>query len=122
MRRTSIAVTSPKRATKFSPGRQRLMFALLTFSSLTSGGAALAGGPVLPTGGHFVGGSGAITQGGNHLTVNQSTQLGIINWQKAYAPKSDTGGSLGGVSSATDVLNSSGFMFFSLPRSRPTSI
>src|SRR6185437_14604720 len=28
-----------------------------------------------------VGGQGAITQGGKHLTVNQSTQLGIINWQ-----------------------------------------
>jgi filamentous hemagglutinin family protein len=90
MRRTSIAVTSPKRATKFSPGRQRLMFALLTFSSLTSGGAALAGGPVLPTGGHFVGGSGAITQGGNHLTVNQSTQLGIINWQSFSIGKGDS--------------------------------
>ena len=80
MRKTSIAVKSPKRATKFSPARQRLLLALLAFSSLTGGGALAAGG-ALPTGGHFVGGSGAITQGGNHLTVNQSSQLGIINWQ-----------------------------------------
>ena len=76
---------SSKRSVRFSAGkvpagRQRLLFALLTFSSLTSG-TALAAGGALPTGGHFVGGAGAITQGGKNLTVNQSTQLGIINWQ-----------------------------------------
>ena len=81
MRETSTAVTVSKRATKASPARQRLLFALLAFSSLTSGGTALAAGGALPTGGHFVGGQGAITQGGNHLTVNQTSQLGIINWQ-----------------------------------------
>src|SRR4051812_22544110 len=85
MRKTSTAGTSSKRSPRSSSGRvpasrQRLLFALLTFSSLTSG-AALAAGGALPTGGHFVGGAGAITQGGNHLTVNQSSQLGIINWQ-----------------------------------------
>ena len=81
MRKTKASVTSSTRAGQFSPGRQRLLLALLAFSSLTSGGSALAAGGALPTGGHFVGGSGAITQGGNHLTVNQTTQLGIINWQ-----------------------------------------
>ncbi|HEX4507575.1 MAG TPA: filamentous hemagglutinin N-terminal domain-containing protein, partial [Alphaproteobacteria bacterium] len=80
MRKTSIAITTSKRATKVSPARQRLLLALLAFSSLTSG-TALAAGGALPTGGHFVGGQGAITQGGNRLTVNQSSQLGIINWQ-----------------------------------------
>jgi len=81
MRKTSIAVNSSKPAARPSLARQRLLLALLAFSSLTSGGTALAAGGALPTGGHFVGGSGAITQGGNHLTVNQSSQLGIINWQ-----------------------------------------
>src|SRR5258708_3335736 len=81
MRKTNSTVTSSKRSTQFSPSRQRLLFALLTFSSLTGGGAALAAGGSLPTGGHFVGGAGAITSNGNHLAVNQSTQTGIINWQ-----------------------------------------
>jgi adenine-specific DNA-methyltransferase len=35
---------------------------------------------------------------------NEENRIGIINWQKAYAPKSDTGGSLGGVSSATEYV------------------
>jgi adenine-specific DNA-methyltransferase len=35
---------------------------------------------------------------------NEENRVGIINWQKAYAPKSDTGGSLGGVSSATEYV------------------
>jgi len=34
----------------------------------------------------------------------EENRIGIINWQKAYAPKSDTGGSLGGVSSATEYV------------------
>jgi filamentous hemagglutinin family protein len=91
MRKTSSTVTSSsKRSTQFSPSRQRLLFALLTFSSLTSGGAALAAGGSLPTGGHFVGGAGAITSSGNSLTVNQSTQIGIINWQSFSIGKGDS--------------------------------
>jgi filamentous hemagglutinin family protein len=80
MRKSSSSVTSATRPGRFSPARQRLLFALLTFSSLTSGGAALAAGS-LPTGGHFVGGAGAITTKGNGLSVNQTTQTGIVNWQ-----------------------------------------
>jgi adenine-specific DNA-methyltransferase len=34
----------------------------------------------------------------------EENRIGIINWQKAYAPKSDTGGMQGGVSSATEYV------------------
>lgn len=34
----------------------------------------------------------------------EENRIGIINWQKAYAPKSDTGGKKGGVSSATEYV------------------
>lgn len=34
----------------------------------------------------------------------EDNRIGIINWQKAYSPKSDTGGKLGGVSSATEYV------------------
>lgn len=34
----------------------------------------------------------------------EENRLGIINWQKAYSPKSDTGGKRGGVSSATEYV------------------
>ena len=81
MRKTSSTVTSPKHSKRFSPARQRLLFALLTFSSLTSGSAAWAGGAVLPQGGHFVGGTGAIApKGSNGLSISQTTQTGVIDW------------------------------------------
>lgn len=35
---------------------------------------------------------------------HEENRLGIINWQKAYSPKSDTGGKKGGVSSATEYV------------------
>jgi filamentous hemagglutinin family protein len=90
MRKTSSAVTSSKRGARFSPRRQQLLFALLAFSSLTSGGSALAAGGSLPSGGHFVGGAGAITSSGKQLTINQSTQAGIINWQSFSIGKGDS--------------------------------
>ena len=34
----------------------------------------------------------------------EENRVGIINWQKAYSPKSDTGGKQGGVSSATEYV------------------
>jgi adenine-specific DNA-methyltransferase len=34
----------------------------------------------------------------------KENRIGIINWQKAYSPKSDTGGKQGGVSSATEYV------------------
>ena len=37
--------------------------------------------PVLPTGGQFVAGQGAIVGSANGLTINQSGSHGIINWQ-----------------------------------------
>ena len=80
MLETSSTVMSSKHSKRFSLGRQRLLFALLTFSSLSGGSAAWAAG-ALPTGGHFAGGTGAITSNGNSLSVSQSTQTGIINWQ-----------------------------------------
>src|SRR5260221_13222731 len=42
---------------------------------------AWAGGPVLPAGGNFAAGAGAISQSGNRLTVDQSTGRAVINWQ-----------------------------------------
>jgi filamentous hemagglutinin family protein len=44
------------------------------------GTPALAGG-ALPTGGHYTAGQGTITGSANALTVNQSSNHGIINWQ-----------------------------------------
>ena len=44
------------------------------------GGPAMAGG-ALPTGGQFVAGQGTITGSSSALTVNQSSNHGIINWQ-----------------------------------------
>ena len=41
---------------------------------------ACAGG-MLPSGGHFVAGQGAISGAGNGLTINQSSSHGIIKWQ-----------------------------------------
>ncbi|WP_254573931.1 site-specific DNA-methyltransferase [Stenotrophomonas acidaminiphila] len=35
---------------------------------------------------------------------HEENRLGIINWQKAYSPKSDTGGKKGGVSTATEYV------------------
>ena len=34
----------------------------------------------------------------------EENRIGIINWQKAYAPKSDTGGKKGGLSTATEYV------------------
>ena len=34
----------------------------------------------------------------------EENRIGIINWQKAYSPKNDTGGKRGGVSSATEYV------------------
>jgi adenine-specific DNA-methyltransferase len=34
----------------------------------------------------------------------EDNRIGIINWQKAYSPKSDTGGKRGGLSSATEYV------------------
>jgi adenine-specific DNA-methyltransferase len=34
----------------------------------------------------------------------EENRIGIINWQKAYSPKSDTGGNKGGLSSATEYV------------------
>jgi adenine-specific DNA-methyltransferase len=34
----------------------------------------------------------------------EDNRIGIINWQKAYSPKSDTGGKKGGVSTATEYV------------------
>jgi adenine-specific DNA-methyltransferase len=34
----------------------------------------------------------------------EDNRIGIINWQKSYSPKSDTGGQKGGVSSATEYV------------------
>ena len=34
----------------------------------------------------------------------EDNRIGIINWQKAYSPKNDTGGKRGGVSSATEYI------------------
>lgn len=34
----------------------------------------------------------------------EENRIGIINWQKAYSPKNDTGGKKGGVSSATEYV------------------
>lgn len=34
----------------------------------------------------------------------EENRIGIINWQKAYSPKSDTGGKKGGVSTATEYV------------------
>ena len=36
--------------------------------------------PVLPSGGHFVAGSGSISSGGSVTTINQSSLRGIIDW------------------------------------------
>lgn len=35
---------------------------------------------------------------------HEENRLGIINWQKAYSPKSDTGGKKGGISTATEYV------------------
>lgn len=35
---------------------------------------------------------------------NEENRIGIINWQKAYSPKSDTGGEKGGLSTATEYV------------------
>lgn len=35
---------------------------------------------------------------------HEENRLGIINWQKAYSPKSDTGGKKGGLSTATEYV------------------
>lgn len=35
---------------------------------------------------------------------NEENRIGIINWQKAYSPKNDTGGKKGGLSSATEYV------------------
>ncbi len=35
---------------------------------------------------------------------NEDNRIGIINWQKAYSPKSDTGGKRSGLSSATEYV------------------
>ena len=44
-------------------------------------GSACAGGPVLPTGGAFTAGAGAISSGGaGALTINQTSLRGIITW------------------------------------------
>src|SRR5882757_2209276 len=83
MRKTSsmVQASSAPRSKQFSPNRQRLLFALLTFSSLTSGGTAFAAGAPLPTGGQFVAGAGAIASAANGLAISQSSTHGIINWQ-----------------------------------------
>jgi large exoprotein involved in heme utilization and adhesion len=39
-----------------------------------------AGGPALPTGGQTVGGSATVSSSGNTLTINQTTNSAIINW------------------------------------------
>ncbi|WP_250535944.1 filamentous hemagglutinin N-terminal domain-containing protein [Caballeronia sp. AZ10_KS36] len=41
---------------------------------------AHASPPMLPTGGHFVSGSGAIAGGGQSLTINQASSRGIVEW------------------------------------------
>ncbi|WP_250518962.1 filamentous hemagglutinin N-terminal domain-containing protein [Caballeronia sp. ATUFL_M1_KS5A] len=41
---------------------------------------ALAAPPMLPKGGHFVAGSGSIADGGQSLTVNQTSSRGIVDW------------------------------------------
>jgi filamentous hemagglutinin family protein len=40
-----------------------------------------AGGPTLPAGGNFAAGAGAIAQSGASLTVNQTTNRAVIDWQ-----------------------------------------
>ncbi len=65
---------------KGAGARRGVVAALLAFSCLTSGGAALAGG-ALPSGGQFVAGAGAITATANGLSISQSGSHGIINWQ-----------------------------------------
>ena len=34
----------------------------------------------------------------------EDNRIGIINWQKSYSPKNDTGGKKGGLSSATEYV------------------
>ncbi len=66
-----------------------MVAALLAFSCLTSGGAALAGG-ALPSGGQFVAGAGAISATANGLSISQSGSHGIINWQNFSIGQGDT--------------------------------
>ncbi|MDE1939020.1 MAG: filamentous hemagglutinin N-terminal domain-containing protein [Alphaproteobacteria bacterium] len=54
---------------------------MLCASALIAAGPAYAGSAVLPTGGQYVAGQGAISGSTNGLTINQSTSHGIINWQ-----------------------------------------
>ncbi|MDE2163400.1 MAG: filamentous hemagglutinin N-terminal domain-containing protein, partial [Alphaproteobacteria bacterium] len=54
---------------------------MLCASALITAGPAYAGSAVLPTGGQYVAGQGAISGSTNGLTINQSTSHGIINWQ-----------------------------------------
>lgn len=54
---------------------------LLSTTSLLLAGPAFANGPILPTGGQYVAGSGVIGQTGATMTVTQTSGRGVINWQ-----------------------------------------
>jgi len=43
---------------------------------------AAEAGPILPTGGQFVAGSGAIVSNSSSVNINQATTKGVINWQQ----------------------------------------
>lgn len=56
--------------------------AALLGAALAQGAASMAhAGNTLPTGGHYVEGSGAIAGNGDTLSVTQAGQTGIIDWQ-----------------------------------------
>jgi hypothetical protein len=53
---------------------------MLCAATLVTAGAAHAGG-ALPTNGQYVAGQGSIANSSGNVTVNQSSNHGIINWQ-----------------------------------------
>jgi filamentous hemagglutinin family protein len=63
--------------------RPTMWFMLSTVSTLCGvPSPANAGTPALPSGGHFIAGSGSITgnKAGTTLTINQNTSRGVIDW------------------------------------------
>ena len=57
------------------------LLAALAVAGLAQQALAAAPAPnALPTGGKVVAGSAAITQAGNTMNINQSSQRAVINW------------------------------------------
>jgi filamentous hemagglutinin family protein len=60
--------------------QRRKVFTPITIAlSFALPGSAYAAGP-LPSGGHFVAGTGSISGNSTSLTINQSSNRGVINW------------------------------------------